>query len=277
MIEVSRLTKRYDDGTVALNNVSLKLNRRITSILGRNGAGKTTMIRIMSTQLKPTSGTVKINGLDLVKDRDEIRKIIASIPQEIAPWDVASPQEHVEMFLSARGLKRSDIKHLAEKSLKELGLWDVRDKAMGGLSGGMKRKTFVAMALASQAEIIFLDEPTTGLDPISRLEVWSALRKINGTIVITTHYMEEAKELSDEVVLVNNGRPVMQGEVRKLLSRFNGRVRVEGPKGKYKVADSHISYMRIKDAQRLLKEGYSIKQISLEDLFIMNGGGAIED
>ena len=277
MIEVSRLTKQYDDGTVALDKVTLRLDKRITSILGRNGAGKTTFIRIMSTQLKPTSGTVKINGIDVVKDRDRIRGMIASIPQEIAPWDVASPQEHVEMFLSAKGLNRYDVKKFADSALKELGLWEVRDKAMGGLSGGMKRKVFVAMALASQAELIFLDEPTTGLDPISRLEVWSALRKIKGTIVITTHYMEEAKELSDEVVLINKGKPVMQGGVRELLSKFKGKVRVEGPKGKYKVADTHISYMGVKDAERLLERGYSIKQITLEDLFIMHGGGAIED
>ena len=277
MIEIDRLGKRYPDGTKALDGVTLRLGKRITSILGRNGAGKTTLVRILSTQLQPTSGTARINGLDLVKDRDRIRGIIASIPQEIDPWDIASPEEHMMMYLTARGMSRADAKMHAEQSMKELGLWEVRDKAMGDLSGGMKRKCFVAMALASQAEVILLDEPTTGLDPISRIEVWAALKKIKGTIIITTHYMEEAKELSEEVVLIANGRLVMQGSVDELLKRFRGKVRVEGPTGRYKVGGTHISYLTTAVAKKLIEKGYTIKQVSLEDLFIRHGGGLIED
>ncbi len=276
MIEVSKLVKRYGDGTKALDIAKLRLDKRITSILGRNGAGKTTFMRILSTQLLPTSGTILVDGADVVKETDLVREKICSIPQEVAPWDIASAEEHFMMYLSARSLPAGEIKSLAEKHLKEMGLWEVKDKSMSGLSGGMKRKAFVAMALASNAELVFLDEPTTGLDPISRLEVWSALRRMKGTIVITTHYMEEAKELSDEVVLIDKGKPVAQGSVEYLLRRFAGKVRVEGPKGKYKVGGTHITYMTSTAAKKLVGKGYEIKQPSLEDLFIINGGGAIE-
>ena len=129
------------------------------------------------------------------------------------------------------------------------------------------------MALASKAEIVFLDEPTTGLDPISRMEVWSAIKKLkSSTIVITTHYMEEAKELSDDVVLIDKGRKLAQGTVANLLKRFDGKVRVEGPKGRYRVGTTYISYIKESEAKKLLDKGYSVKQVGLEDLFIIHGG-----
>ncbi len=277
MIEIRRLTKRYADGTTAVSNLSLTLGKKITGILGRNGAGKTTTLRILSTQMMPTSGTVRINGLDLVKDVDRIRGIIASIPQEAKVMGIASPMEHVSMYLNARGLEKDEIEGLAKGALKELNMWQVRDKPTADLSGGMKRKVFVAMAIASKAEIIFLDEPTTGLDPISRLEVWSAIKKLDCDTVITTHYMEEAKELADEVVLIDNGRCVAQGSVPELLKSFNGKVRVEGPTGKYKVGGMRISYLSAAEARKFVGKGYYTRPASLEDLLIVNGGGAIED
>ena len=277
MIEIKNLTKRYADGTVALDKLNLKLNKRITAILGRNGAGKTTTIRILSTQLLPTSGSASINELDVVKDAPLVRDIISSIPQEIRPWSYANPYDHVAMYLNARGIPPDEIAPLTEKALKDLNLWHVRKKPAANLSGGMRRKVFVAMALASKAEVIFLDEPTTGLDPTSRMEVWSAIKKLKSSaIIITTHYMEEAKELSDEVVLIDNGKKLAQGTVAELLKRFGKNVRVEGPQGRYKVGATCISYMKAKEAEKLLGKGYSIKQVGLEDLFIIHGGGAIE-
>ena len=276
MIEVNALTKRYADGTTALNRLSLRLDKRITSVLGRNGAGKTTLIRILSTQLMPTSGSAHINELDIVEDVDLVRDMIASIPQEAKTLSIATPMEHVTMYLNARNLPSREITPLAEKALKTLGLWEVRNKCTGDLSGGMRRKVFVAMAIASKAEIIFLDEPTTGLDPISRIEVWSAIKRLKSTILITTHYMEEAKELSDDVVLVDHGQKVAQGTVPDLLGAFGGKIRVEGPKGKYRIGSTFISYMSPAKAKALIGKGYSTKEISLEDLFVINGGELIE-
>ena len=272
MIEITNLSKRYPDGTVALDRLNLKLNKRITTILGRNGAGKTTTIRILSTQLLPTSGSASINDLDVVRDVGMVRNIISSIPQEIKPMGIANSYDHVAMYLNARGIPSEEIPSLVEKALRDLSLWSVRKKPAADLSGGMRRKVFVAMALASKAEVIFLDEPTTGLDPISRMEVWSAIKKLKGTIVITTHYMEEAKELSDDVVLIDKGRKLAQGTVANLLKRFDGKVRVEGPKGRYRVGTTYISYIKESEAKKLLDKGYSVKQVGLEDLFIIHGG-----
>lgn len=272
MIEIKNLTKRYADGTVALDRLNLKLNKRITTMLGRNGAGKTTAIRILSTQLLPTSGAASINELDVVKDVSLVRDIISSIPQEIKPMGIANAYDHVAMYLSARDIPSGEIDSLTEKALRDLSLWHVRKKPAADLSGGMRRKVFVAMALASKAEVIFLDEPTTGLDPISRMEVWSAIKKLRSTIVITTHYMEEAKELSDEVVLIEHGKRLAQGTVTRLLKRFDGNVRVEGPEGRYKIGTTYISYMKANEAKKLIGKGYSVKQIGLEDLFIIHGG-----
>ena len=272
MIEINNLSKRYPDGTVALNRLSLKLNKRITTILGRNGAGKTTIIRILSTELLPTSGSASINKLDVVKDADKVRDVISSIPQEIRPMGIANSYDHITMYLNARGIPSKEIDSLTEKALRDLNLWHLRKKPTADLSGGMRRKVFVAMALASKAEVIFLDEPTTGLDPISRMEVWSAIKNLKSTtIIITTHYMEEAKELSDEVVLIDRGKKMGQGTVAGLLKRFDGNVRVEGPEGKYKIGATCISYMKADKAERLLKKGYSIKPVGLEDLFVIHG------
>ena len=272
MIEITNLSKRYPDGTVALDKLNLKLNKRITTILGRNGAGKTTTIRIMSTQLLPTSGSVRIGELDVVKDVDMVRDIMSSIPQEIKPMGIANSYDHVAMYLSARGIPSKEIPSLVEKALRDLSLWDVRKKPAADLSGGMRRKVFVAMALASKAEIVFLDEPTTGLDPISRMEVWSAIKKLkSSTIVITTHYMEEAKELSDDVVLIDHGKKLAQGTVEELLRRFRGKVRVDGPTGRYRIGGTYISYMKEEKAKKLLDKGYSVKQVGLEDLFVIRG------
>ena len=272
MIEIKNLTKRYPDGYLALNNLSLRLEKHITAVLGRNGAGKTTLMRILSTQMLPTSGTVEINGLDVVREPNLVRGIVSSIPQETRPMGIANAYDHVQMYLNAREIPSNEIDQLTEKALRDLGLWSFRRKPTADLSGGMRRKVFVAMAIASKAEVVFLDEPTTGLDPISRIQVWSAIRKLKGTVIITTHYMEEANELSEEIVLIDKGRKMSQGSVAELLRRFKGKVRVEGPAGRYRIGGVHISYMKPAEASRLLKKGYSIKQVSLEDLFVVHGG-----
>jgi ABC-2 type transport system ATP-binding protein len=274
MIEIRNIKKRYADGTLALRGINLNLKKRTTAVLGRNGAGKTTLLRILSTQLLPTSGHATINGYDVVKDAEKLRRMMVSIPQEAGPIGYITPEEHLAIYLSARRMPSSEIKKESVRVLKDLGMWDARGKTADDLSGGMKRKIFVGMALAANADIIFLDEPTLGLDPISRIEVWSALKKLKSTIVLTTHYIDEAKELTEEIVLVEDGRVRAHGEIDKLLKRAAGMVRVEsalGKKGKYHIGGLSISYVKAKDSDKYLEQGYIVKQISLEDLFIMKG------
>ena len=226
MIETQDIVKRYKNGTKALNGISLTLDKRVSAVIGMNGAGKTTLIRILSTQLEPTSGKASINGLDIMKDVYAIRKNIVSIPQEASPIGILTPFEHVKLYLVGRGMSMSDAERNANISLDQLELREFKHKPSDTLSGGMKRKVFVAMALSSNVDTVFLDEPTTGLDPLSRMEVWSAIRQLEGNVILTTHYMDEAQELSNEVVMIHDGKVLEKGEIKDLLSKFKGLVRI---------------------------------------------------
>jgi ABC-type multidrug transport system, ATPase component len=150
----------------------------------------------------------------------------------------------------------------------------VRNKPSDTLSGGMKRKMFVALALASNAELVFLDEPTTGLDPLSRLEIWSAIKKLSGNVLLTTHYMEEAENLSDVVYLQDSGHIIDRGTVKKLLSRFSGKVRIESQtelSDSFRVGGIYVKYDAIENSETYIREGRTVKKITLDDLFIMRG------
>ena len=275
MIEIKKLDKRYGDGNHALKGISFNIDKRLTTVIGRNGAGKTTLMRILSTQLLQSSGTVRIDGLDNITDAKEIRKKIVSIPQEASPIGYLTPMEHLKMYLCARGMSLGDSTIEASRALKELELWHARDTPADMLSGGMKRKIFVAMALAANADTIFLDEPTPGLDPLSRIEVWSAIKMLRGNIILTTHYMEEAAELSEDVIMVESGKVLARGTVESLLKRFKGMARAEtsskGAKSKYVIGNTGITYIKLSEAEKYAKAGYAIKPITLDDLFIMQG------
>ncbi len=277
---VENLQKTYKDGTKALNRISFRVDKGITAILGRNGAGKTTLTRILSTQLLPTSGKAYINGIDVVKDADRIRESIVSIPQEGKPIGLLTPMEHIIVYLCARGIREGDAKRLARKALNDLDIIEEADKVADDLSGGTKRKIFVAMALAAGADTIFLDEPTTGLDPLSRIEVWHAIKKIKGTILLTTHYVEEAKALADSVILVDSGKVLAKGKIGNLIRPYSRLVRIEGIKtGKktFKLGNLDISYVSKKDANKYIgKDGIVIRNFDLEDIFIMQGAEGVE-
>ncbi len=274
MININKLRKVYSDHNVALKDISAEMSSKITTIIGRNGAGKTTLLRILSTQLMPTSGKATIFDLDVVHDAREVRKRIVSIPQEASPMGILTPFEQVSMYLIGRGFSRNDARKAALDALDAVGLHDARNNPADTLSGGMKRKCFVAMALAANSDVVFLDEPTTGLDPISRLEVWSAIKKLAGNVVLTTHYMEEAETLSKEVFLVESGEIIDRGTVKSLLKEFGDKVRVESYKkmdNAFRVGTIYIKYVPKEQAPEFLSEGDNIRKISLDDLFIMRG------
>lgn len=274
MIEVRDLVKKYSDGVLAIKGISFSANKRVTSIIGRNGAGKTTLLRILSTQLMPTSGSVNINGVDIIRRPNDIRNKIVSIPQEASPIGVLTAFEQVKMYLVGRGFSFRDSTIASNRALDEIGLEEFKNVPTDTLSGGMKRKVFVAMALASNAEIVFLDEPTTGLDPLSRMEVWSAIRQIDSHIILTTHYMEEAQELSDEVFLVESGEIIERGTVESLLKRFDELVRAETTKpcsNCIKVANTYIRYIPKSKVREYVENGFTIKSVNLDDLFISKG------
>jgi ABC-2 type transport system ATP-binding protein len=204
-IEISNLTKKFKE-KIAVNNISLKIKEgELFALLGTNGAGKTTTIKMLSTLILPTSGEVKINGLDVIKDRQKVKEILNVSPQETAIAPNLSVRENLEFMAGVYQIKNK------EEKIKELismfKLDDVLNQKAKTLSGGWQRKVSIAMALINDPKILFLDEPTLGLDVIARKELWSVIEKQKNkmTIILTTHYMEEAESLSDRVGIMASG------------------------------------------------------------------------
>ena len=218
-IEISNLTKKFKE-KIAVNNISLKIKEgELFALLGTNGAGKTTTIKMLSTLILPTSGEVKINGLDVIKDRQKIKQILNVSPQETAIAPNLSVRENLEFMAGVYQIKNK------EEKIKELismfKLDDVLNQKAKTLSGGWQRKVSIAMALINDPKILFLDEPTLGLDVIARKELWSVIEKQKNkmTIILTTHYMEEAESLSDRVGIMAGGNLIDVGTPEELIKK----------------------------------------------------------
>ena len=231
-IEAYNLSKIYKGTRLpALDNISLKIDQgQIFTLLGRNGAGKTTFVRMCATQLLPTSGTLKVLGYDIITQAENIRKFISVVPQEGRPLRALTPWDHVYNWLKIRGEEKSIAKIKTETILQRFELLKVKDKPAMNLSGGMKQKILVAMATAVDADLLFLDEPTIGLDPVSRRQVWTLiqdLKKEGKTILLTTHYMDEAEILSDKIVIIDNGKIVKEGNINDLRKIIPENIRMD--------------------------------------------------
>lgn len=231
-VEAVQVTKKYKGSvSFALNNISLNIEPgRIFTLLGRNGAGKTTFVRICATQLLPTSGTVKIFNNDLIKDTEKIRNYISIVPQEGRPLRALTPWDHVYYWLRIRGVNKYESSERTKKVLRDFELYDVRNKLSMYLSGGMKQKILVAMAMATESKLLFLDEPTIGLDPVSRRQIWKAIKekKESGTtIMLTTHYMDEAEVLSDDIVIIDKGIVIAQGTISDIRNKIKENIKIE--------------------------------------------------
>jgi ABC-2 type transport system ATP-binding protein len=198
-------------------------SRGIFVLIGRNGSGKTTLVRILATELEPTSGTATINGIDVMKEARRLREKIAIVPQEARPIPWMTPMQTVMAYLLWRGFAYGEAKRRASQALERLGLGGSSNALSRKLSGGMRRKVMVATVLSSEAEVIFLDEPTTGLDPISRREFWQTLREIGKErfTFLTTHYLEEAEQLADEIGILDRGSLIRIGTLEELRKSVN--------------------------------------------------------
>ncbi|MGD0203264.1 MAG: ABC transporter ATP-binding protein [Candidatus Bathyarchaeia archaeon] len=218
-LECSGLTKVYEDHRKALENVTFTVDTNgIFGLIGRNGAGKTTLIRILATELQPTSGSASINGFDVITQESKLREKIAIVPQEARTIRWMTSKQTVFSYLLWRGYGYNDAKRLADESLAKLGLEQYANVLTSRLSGGTKRKVLLATVTASEADVIFLDEPTTGLDPISRRELWEILRVLGKErfIFLTTHYLEEAEQLADKIGILKDGKLVSFGTLSEL-------------------------------------------------------------
>ena len=221
-ILINNLSKVYDNGFNALKNINLKIRKgEIFAMLGPNGAGKTTLISIICGIVNPTSGNVIVDDYDIIKNYRETRSRIGLVPQELTLEQFETVFNNVSY---SRGLygKKADPNHI-EKVLKQLSLWDKKDLKLRQLSGGMKRRVLIAKALSHEPTILFLDEPTAGVDVELRKEMWQVvenLRKTGVTIILTTHYIEEAEAIADRVGVINQGEIVVVDETKELLKKM---------------------------------------------------------
>ncbi len=217
-IEIKALTKRYKD-VVAVDSLSLSIEEgELFSLLGVNGAGKTTTVKMLSCLTEPTDGDAYLLGKSIRKDTAAVKSLIAVSPQETAVAPGLSARENLELICGVHGFTKEKRTSKIEELTKLLGLESVINRKAGKLSGGWQRRLSIAMALISEPKILFLDEPTLGLDVIARSELWDMIRTLKGkvTVVLTTHYMEEAEALSDRVAIMKDGKLLICDTAEKI-------------------------------------------------------------
>src|SRR5688572_8374218 len=298
IISVRGLTKTYASGLHALKNIHLEIRRgEIFALLGPNGAGKTTLISIICGIVNPTSGTVLANGHDILREYRAARTEIGLVPQELTTDAFESVWATVSFSRGLFGQPRDDKK--IEDILRRLSLWDKRKAKMMELSGGMKRRVMIAKALSHEPRILFLDEPTAGVDVELRRDMWELVRKLRfdgTTIILTTHYIEEAEEMADRVGVIRRGELVALGDKKELMARMGQRtlkISLDEALGEVPAGlaqwglgleddghtlcyrfDSHAEHTGIPGLMRRLDElhiGYkdlATHQSSLEDIFV---------
>ncbi len=287
-LEAVGLTKVYRGGVRALDGVDASVPfGSLYCLAGPNGAGKTTFVRVSSTVLRPTSGRVYVLGMDVVDDVWRVRRHVAVMPQEGQPFNTTlTVFEAVYYYLASRGMPLGEARSEALRALEELDLADYRGRLVLSLSGGLKRRVLLAMVLASGADVVFLDEPTVGLDPVARRSTWGYIRRLASegqTIVFTTHMLSEAEAVADRIMLIHKGRRLFEGAPSEALARLGYRYKVvtslradfSGP-GVTVRSYGDLTYIYVDDLQRALRiaeeilyeGGYAqIKPVDLEDFF----------
>ena len=220
-IRTANLTKKYKD-IIAVDQLNLQVKKgELFSLLGVNGAGKTTTIKMLSCLTQPTSGDAFINGKSICKDTAAVKSLIAVSPQETAVALGLSVRENLELMCGVHGFTKEKQKEKIAELTELLGLEAVIKKKAGKLSGGWQRRLSIAMALISEPKILFLDEPTLGLDVLARSDLWDLIRSLKGkvTIILTTHYMEEAEALSDRIAIMKDGKLLICDTAEKIKER----------------------------------------------------------
>ena len=263
-IVIKDLSKVYDNSFNALKKINLKVKQgEIIAMLGPNGAGKTTLISIICGIVTPSSGTVTVDGFDIIKDYRETRSRIGMVPQEL---NLESFETVFDTVSYSRGLygKPPKPEHI-EKILKDLSLWDKKDQRLKQLSGGMKRRVLIAKALSHEPKILFLDEPTAGVDVELRKEMWKvvdSLRKTGVTIILTTHYIEEAEAIADRIGVINQGEIILVEEKKELLKKMGQKtLTIELQERIEEIPKSLEKYnLNIGDDNMYLNYTYSLKE-----------------
>ena len=253
-ISINNLSKVYKNGFNALKSINLNIKKgEIFAMLGPNGAGKTTLISIICGIVKPSSGIVSVDGFDIISDYRETRSRIGLVPQELTLEQFETVFNNVSY---SRGLygKKPDPEHI-EKILKQLSLWDKKDQRLRQLSGGMKRRVLIAKALSHEPSILFLDEPTAGVDVELRQDMWKIVEELRATgvtIILTTHYIEEAEAIADRVGVINQGEIIVVEETKELLKKMgHKKLTVELQDEISKIPESLVKYKLVLGSNKM--------------------------
>ena len=275
-VRVRDLVKVYRDGTEANRGISLEVRRgEVVAIVGPNGAGKTTFLRQLTTELRPTAGSVSVFGVDAVAEPERAKRAMGITPQEAGVFERLTVREHFELFARLKHLSKREAREAAREVIEELGLSAETNKSVGALSGGQRRRILIGLALLGRPPLLVLDEPTTGLDPSSRRAVWGVIRRavaVGATVILSTHYMEEAERLSDRIGVIAAGRLIAFGTLDELLARLDRSYRLSYRDPIDPLSDLKIRYCasfaqaQQHIARELLSE-YSIARASLEDVY----------
>jgi len=225
IIEVKNLVKDYK-GFIAVNNVTFSVKEgEIFAFLGPNGAGKTTTIKMLTTLLAPTSGEIRINGFDPVKQQDETRRSFGIVFQDPSLDEDLTAEENMQIHGMLYGVPSNLLKERTEELLKMVELWDKRKEQVKVYSGGMKRRLEIARGLLHHPKVLFLDEPTLGLDPQTRNLMWNYIKDLNKkediTVFFSTHYMEEAEKVADKIAIIDHGQIIIKGTAKELEEKTN--------------------------------------------------------
>jgi ABC-2 type transport system ATP-binding protein len=272
-IVVRGLVKRYRDGTEANRGIDLEVSRgELVSILGPNGAGKTTFLRQITTELRPTSGSVEVFGMDAIAAPVQAKRMMGITPQEAGVFETLRVREHLELFARFKGLNKDEALRSTTEVIQDLDLVAEADKRVGDLSGGQRRRILIGLALLGNPPLLVLDEPTTGLDPVSRRAVWNVIsrRVARGrTVLLSTHYIEEAERLSDRIGIISAGKMIAMGTLNELLARLTKSYRLS-----YRSVTDEAQaryFVTFADAQRFVAAQhmaeYSLARASLEDVY----------
>jgi len=303
-VQTFKLTKNFN-GLVAVNGVDLEIQQgELFSLLGPNGAGKTTTIRMLCCLLKPTRGTASILGYDVVKTPFAVKKLIGVSPQDTILSERLNCWENLALIGKVHGLSSEEVKGRSQELLETMGLMERAKDQVRKFSGGMKRRLSIAMALVSDPQVLFLDEPTLGLDPQARRAIWEYIAELKGkkTILLTTHYMEEADFLSDRIGIIDEGKVVALGtpqelktsplEMRSMVvstenltaevisdlqSKYS---RLEMAKGRLRISHKELDFKEIVDylhSRGVTVYSAVLEQPTLEDVFIQITGKKLRD
>jgi ABC-2 type transport system ATP-binding protein len=288
-LQITNVSKTYPNGVQALRNITLNIPNGMYGLLGPNGAGKSTLMRIVATLQEPDLGTVTLGVVDVLKQKDEVRKILGYLPQEFGVYPNSSAESLLDYFAILKGFsQRAMRKEVVEALLHQTNLWDVRKKKLGGFSGGMKQRFGVAVALLGNPKLLIVDEPTAGLDPAERVRFLNLLSELgeNSVVLLSTHIVEDVSELCTRMAIIDKGEILLEAEPLRAINDLQGRIwrRVISKQELTKMAQGHaVISTKLFAGQTIVHiyshtspgQGFETAEPDLEDVYFSAMAGHI--